>query len=116
METELDEVTYERCHFTCVYCGFDGRGFDEWMQLSIDHVVPRSCGGTDEPQNRVAACGSCNCITSRMKFDATMPRAEILEKKREYIRESRKNYYRVWAEKVAPKFLERPLLPLPTNR
>lgn len=113
LETELDEATYQRCHFTCVYCGFDGRTFDAWMQLTIDHVLPRSCDGPDEPDNRVAACGSCNSITSRMKFDASKPRAEILEQKRKKVRESRASFYRFWAEKVAPHFLERPLLPVP---
>ncbi|MCM0018527.1 MAG: HNH endonuclease [Tagaea sp.] len=27
---------------------------------TIDHVVPRSMGGTDEPINRVLACAPCN--------------------------------------------------------
>ncbi|HMN45855.1 MAG TPA: HNH endonuclease signature motif containing protein [Povalibacter sp.] len=112
MNTESNETTYEKCHFTCVYCGFDGRTFDAWMQLSIDHIRPRSCGGTDEPNNRVAACGSCNSLTSRMTFAPEASRAEMLEKKRQYVAESRRNYYKVWAEKVMPRYLERPLLPL----
>ena len=33
--------TYECYHCTCVYCGFDGRGFDAWMQLTVDHLRPR---------------------------------------------------------------------------
>jgi hypothetical protein len=34
--------TYARYHYTCVYCGFDGRGFDAWMQLTVDHIKPTS--------------------------------------------------------------------------
>ncbi len=110
--TESDEATYLKCHFTCVYCGFDGRTFDAWMQLTIDHVLPRSCEGSDEPDNRVAACGSCNSMTSSLKLDASMSRAEMIEKKREWVAQSRRNFYEVWAEKVMPRYLERPLLAL----
>lgn len=37
----------------CFYCGKDA--------TSTDHVIPRSWGGTDEPENLVPACKSCNC-------------------------------------------------------
>ena len=65
---DYGEDTYQRYHFTCVYCGFDGRTFDSWMQLSIDHIRPISCSGSNEPDNLVVACRACNSITSRMKF------------------------------------------------
>jgi 5-methylcytosine-specific restriction endonuclease McrA len=44
-------LTYARHHYTCVFCGFDGRGFDAWMQLTVDHLRPRNSGGSDEPDN-----------------------------------------------------------------
>jgi hypothetical protein len=34
--------TYARYHYTCVYCGFDGRGFDAWMKLTVDQNKPTS--------------------------------------------------------------------------
>lgn len=37
----------------CVYCGAK-------RDLTIDHVVPESRGGTDEVSNLVVACRSCN--------------------------------------------------------
>ncbi|MEM9845271.1 MAG: HNH endonuclease [Pseudomonadota bacterium] len=39
--------------FSCQYCGATG-------DLTFDHVVPRSRGGTTTWENVVAACGSCN--------------------------------------------------------
>lgn len=42
----------KRDGFTCRYCGGPAR--------AVDHVTPRSKGGTDDPFNLVAACGSCN--------------------------------------------------------
>lgn len=39
--------------FRCHWCG--GRA------TTADHVVPRALGGSDKPENLVAACTSCNC-------------------------------------------------------
>ncbi len=101
--------TYERDHFTCIYCGFDGRTFDAWLQLSIDHIRPKNCGGNDDPENLAVACGSCNCITSRMKFDATMSRDDILKEKRTRVAMRRQAFYDFWIKSVAPHYLKRPL-------
>jgi len=59
---------FERDNFTCAYCGFDGRTFDNWMQLSVDHILPKSSARDDSSENMVTACQSCNSITSRMRF------------------------------------------------
>lgn len=40
--------------WTCQYCGERKPG------LTIDHVIPRSRGGTSVWENIVAACGGCN--------------------------------------------------------
>lgn len=45
-----------RCNFACVYCG---RKSVE-AKLQIDHVIPKSKGGTNEESNLVAACWECN--------------------------------------------------------
>ena len=78
---DYGEDTYQRYHFTCVYCGFDGRPFDSWMQLSIDHIRPISCSGSNELDNLVVACRACNSITSRMKFPEEMSREEIIKQR-----------------------------------
>lgn len=44
---------FERDGFKCVYCG---SGND----LTLDHVVPRSKGGSHFPENLACACRSCN--------------------------------------------------------
>lgn len=46
----------ERDRFQCRYCG---RGPDA-VQLEVDHVVPISAGGTNDPSNLVTACKPCN--------------------------------------------------------
>jgi hypothetical protein len=100
---------YERDHFTCIYCGFDGRTFDAWMQLSIDHVRPRSSNGGNEKDNLAVACGSCNRITCRMKFDSTKTRDDIIREKREFVKQRREHFYALWMKSVAPRYLDRPL-------
>jgi hypothetical protein len=49
----------ERDDRTCAYCG---EAADQ-----VDHVIPRSRGGSHQPSNLVAACGNCN----RSKCDMT---------------------------------------------
>ena len=45
---------YERDGFACVYCGADG-------DLTLDHIIPRSRGGSDDDDNLATACRRCNC-------------------------------------------------------
>jgi 5-methylcytosine-specific restriction endonuclease McrA len=101
------EEVFRRDHFTCLYCGFDGRSFDGWMQLSLEHILPRSSGGGHEIDNLAVACRSCNCITNRMKFDKDARREEIIKAKRAKILSSRKDSYDRWNEIVSPYYFER---------
>jgi 5-methylcytosine-specific restriction endonuclease McrA len=38
--------------YCCAYCGDDAN--------TVDHVIPVNKGGTDHPENLVAACNRCN--------------------------------------------------------
>lgn len=49
---ELREQILERDGFTCRYCGAPAD--------SVDHIIPRSRKGADDPDNLVAACRTCN--------------------------------------------------------
>src|SRR5512141_1816722 len=42
--------------YTCQYCG----GQPSKHELTVDHVIPRSRGGTTVWENVVAACAPCN--------------------------------------------------------
>lgn len=44
---------FERDGFACTYCGID-------ESLHCDHVVPKSKGGDESPNNLTTACKSCN--------------------------------------------------------
>lgn len=45
---------------SCIYCGLR---FRDDTNPHIDHMVPRSRGGVDEPFNKVLSCAYCNVVT-----------------------------------------------------
>ena len=45
------KADFDHC---CAYCG------DRPSFLTIDHVIPRSQNGTNDPSNLLPACKSCN--------------------------------------------------------
>jgi len=47
----------ERDGFTCQYCG---RGVKDGVKLEVEHLRPRSKGGTNEYINLVTSCQECN--------------------------------------------------------
>lgn len=49
------DFVLQRDGHACVYCGATD------VPLHLDHVVPSSRGGSDDPSNLVAACRPCNC-------------------------------------------------------
>lgn len=52
-ETRKD--IYKREGYTCAVCGSN-------RQLEIHHVVKRSRGGSNDPQNLVCLCHICHCL------------------------------------------------------
>ena len=97
--------THVRCNFMCQYCGYDGRAFPNWFQLTVDHVIPTGQGGKDEEENKVTACRACNSITSRMSFAVGVSREEALLAKREHVKERQSEFFLFWEKNVAPLYL-----------
>ena len=48
----LRATILQRDHHTCHWCGAPAR--------TVDHLVERDRGGSDDPDNLVAACTRCN--------------------------------------------------------
>ena len=51
---ELREYLLEKYDRTCAYCGKTD------VPLQVEHIVPRSKGGTDRVSNLTLACKECN--------------------------------------------------------
>ena len=57
-----------RDNYTCRYCG--ARAPE--AKLTVDHVIPTTLSGSDEPSNLVAACADCNSGKSSTSPDAPL--------------------------------------------
>lgn len=51
---KIRKFIFERDNYTCVYCGKRG------TQLEVDHKIPFIHGGSDDVENLLTACVTCN--------------------------------------------------------
>jgi hypothetical protein len=58
----------QRDNYTCRYCG----AFAPLVILEVDHVTPRSRGGSDDMGNLVTACADCNAGKSDAMPDPSL--------------------------------------------
>ena len=47
---------FQRDGWRCVFCGYKGT----FLTLVVDHAIPRSRWGTDDPSNLQTTCSGCN--------------------------------------------------------
>jgi CRISPR/Cas system Type II protein with McrA/HNH and RuvC-like nuclease domain len=58
---ERDVETFKTTGGRCYYCGHKlWPAYQSFSDLTIDHIIPLSRGGTDDDDNRVPACRRCN--------------------------------------------------------
>ena len=55
----------ERDGYTCQMCGMEGN--------SVDHIIPRSAGGTDDEWNLQCLCTKCNSAKGGRFFSTPKP-------------------------------------------
>jgi hypothetical protein len=55
--------------FVCPHCAFEFIFGVEDPNIEVDHKIPRNAGGTDDLENLLVVCRSCN----RSKIDSSMP-------------------------------------------
>jgi len=76
---------FERYSFTCQYCGWRGdQNFTDWYiaSLCIDHIKPRSKGGTDDDTNLVVSCHACNQYKGSHECESLEEAKEFVSRKR----------------------------------
>ena len=59
-QNKLRSFIFNRSYGKCVYCGAKA--------TEIDHVIPRSSGGTNSVHNLVASCKACNQMKSNLSL------------------------------------------------
>ncbi len=60
IRADLRLAIYLRDRFTCLYCCKDLHGAHP-SDITLDHLVPDSKGGSNAPANLITACRACNC-------------------------------------------------------
>lgn len=101
--TAMDEVL-RRDGPACVWCGRE-----PWTRdRTLDHLLPRSRGGTRTPENMLLACRRCNrtrrskapvgYARERLGAGAT-PRLDVLAAALERLAASPRRAHRKWAER-----------------
>lgn len=73
-------AVFQRDDHTCQYCGL--RAGDQGTVLQIDHILPVSVGGKDEPSNLVTACRDCNAGKSSSVIEAPKVAAPSVDARR----------------------------------
>jgi 5-methylcytosine-specific restriction endonuclease McrA len=73
---------YKRDDYICQYCA--RQCYDSWVsdpkQLTIDHLLPHSGGGSNDIDNLITSCRECNSVKGNKHFDS-------IEDARRYIRD-----------------------------
>lgn len=59
MTKRLRFEIFKRDNFTCRYCGRTPAR-DRGVVLELEHLQPKSLGGTDDPANLLTSCFDCN--------------------------------------------------------
>ena len=73
---------FEMDGYTCAYCGLLMlKDFGYYLQLSVDHVVPKATKGYDptlieDKANLVTCCRACNEFGNRYRPDLPVPTTE----------------------------------------
>lgn len=71
---EIREYLLEKFNRTCVYCGKKN------IPLEIDHVIPKSRGGSNRVSNLTLACHNCNQIKGNLSIEEFLKnKPEILK-------------------------------------
>lgn len=58
---------YLRDGLSCCWCGLT---IEDGITLTIDHVIPRSCRGSNDTRNLISACLKCNANRADLSVSA----------------------------------------------
>lgn len=65
LKNEERLLVYEKCKGHCAYCGCE----IEFSKMQVDHVHSIYTGGSDELENMLPSCRSCNHYKSTMTIE-----------------------------------------------
>lgn len=85
-------------NYKCFYCGEKGKGsiFSDFL---IEHIIPRSKGGTSDDTNLVASCWLCNSLKTDLLPHEFVEKLNKKIKKLSRLRNIRKNFKKLVNER-----------------
>ena len=89
VKTSIWFKVFERDKGICQYCKINLlQSFSVYFSATVDHIVARSAGGTDNLENLACCCPACNSMLSRQKNLKTLEeRKSYVLKRREEVQE-----------------------------
>lgn len=82
---------FKRDNGCCQYCDVDLlSSFSSFQSSTVDHIIARSSGGTDDTENLVLSCPACNQMLSRAGHLTTYG------ERKAYLTERIKNKAEIW--------------------
>lgn len=92
---------HKRDDFKCVYCGWDGKKWPNWLYLTSDHLLPVGHPKRKEEEFIVTTCSFCNVINNRTPFEVEgKTRQELIDQKRLLGKKKRREYKKFWQQQV----------------
>jgi len=101
---------HRRDGFKCRYCGLDGSSsFENWIRLSLDHLLPKAHPNRNDPGFMVTACMFCNTADNHyfrhaekrgLRFDGLTPE-ELVEQRKPFVMKVREAYRDFWKLSVS---------------
>jgi len=66
----------------CQYCGLDlVANFSTFNAAAVDHIIAKSSGGTDKPENLILCCTGCNGMLTRSnELKTFVTRKQLVQK------------------------------------
>lgn len=101
LRLKVRNAIFERDNYMCVYCK---ENFDT-DQLHIDHIRPKSKGGTDDITNLATACAGCN-LSKGSKILSDPPIVEDIDLNKDYTLKTKKFHYPTYTFRLDPALVE----------
>ncbi len=103
-------AVHKRDGFKCRYCGLDGSDqYENWIRLSLDHLLPKGHPNRDNPDFTVTSCMFCttadnwffqNAEKRGLTFEGMTPE-QLVEQRKPFVLKVREAYFEFWRENVA---------------
>ncbi len=79
------KLVFDKTKGRCAYCGYE----ISFNKFQVDHIYPKAGGGSDDIDNLLPACCSCNNYKSTMRLDLFR---EQIERQIEILRRDRPTF------------------------